>query len=121
MKTIDGIKARHETRKASWQNYGALHPLDHGPVIDDTDDLFAEIERLRGKLAVKDEHVSLFRSERDEACVHLVKQNARVAELEAALELLVDQQNGCPLPSYEAEWNRAMKMARLALAKGGAP
>lgn len=43
---------------------------------------------------------------------------ARIKELEAAnshvrdvLETLVDNQNGCPLPSYEEEWSRAMSDA----------
>ena len=35
--------------------------------------------------------------------------------LREALQLLYDCQNGCPLPKYEADWNRAMKLAEQAL------
>ena len=35
--------------------------------------------------------------------------------LKEALSLLYDHQNGCPLPSYEYGWTRAMEMAELAL------
>ena len=38
-------------------------------------------------------------------------------ELVNALQELVDHQNGCPLPKYEAGWNKAMDMARTALAR----
>lgn len=43
---------------------------------------------------------------------------ARVSALEGTLGLLADHQNGCPLPSYEDEWGRAMESARALL--GGA-
>lgn len=59
-----------------------------------------------------------------EAADEIERLRARVAELEAqrrkfreALELLVDHQNGCPLPKYEAEWTRAMALARVVLAE----
>ncbi len=35
--------------------------------------------------------------------------------LKEALSLLYDHQNGCPLPSYEYGWTKAMEMAELAL------
>ena len=35
--------------------------------------------------------------------------------LHEALEELVAHQNGCPLPSYEDGWNRAMELAEAAL------
>lgn len=35
--------------------------------------------------------------------------------LREALQLLYDCQNGCPLPKYEADWNRAMKLAEQVL------
>ena len=37
---------------------------------------------------------------------------ARVEALKETLGLLVDHQNGCPLPSYADEWNRAMAQAK---------
>lgn len=46
--------------------------------------------------------------ERDE-----LKQQVQAAQ--EALQLLIDHQNGCPLPKYEKEWNRAMELARQAL------
>ena len=50
-KTIAEIEARHANRKAEWQSYGALHPLDDGPVIDDTDDLLAIVKRQQEREA----------------------------------------------------------------------
>lgn len=32
-----------------------------------------------------------------------------------ALELLMSNQNGCPLPKYEKDWNRAMQLGEAAL------
>jgi hypothetical protein len=37
---------------------------------------------------------------------------AHVDALEETLGLLVDHQNGCPLPSYADAWNLAMAMAK---------
>lgn len=42
---------------------------------------------------------------------------ARVKELEDALQGLMDWQNGCPLPTWEKEYNKAMDAARAALKK----
>lgn len=42
---------------------------------------------------------------------------AAAPELYEALLLLVDHQNGCPLPKYETQWRKAMADARAALAK----
>ena len=42
----------------------------------------------------------------------LEEENARLRE---ALQLLHDNQNGCPLPSYEQDWNRAMVLTQAAL------
>lgn len=38
-------------------------------------------------------------------------------DLLEALEMLRDFQNGCPLPKYEKEWNRAMELANAAIKK----
>lgn len=35
--------------------------------------------------------------------------------LREALQLLYDCQNGCPLPKYETDWNRAMQLSERAL------
>lgn len=35
--------------------------------------------------------------------------------LREALQLLYDCQNGCPLPKYEVDWNRAMELSERAL------
>lgn len=35
--------------------------------------------------------------------------------LREALQLLHDTQNGCPLPKYETDWNRAMELVEQAL------
>jgi hypothetical protein len=43
------------------------------------------------------------------------------SKMREALELLVDVQNGPPLAKYEADWNRAMKMAGEALAEKAGP
>lgn len=42
----------------------------------------------------------------------LEEENARLRE---ALQLLHDNQNGCPLPSYEQDWNRAMELTEQIL------
>lgn len=41
---------------------------------------------------------------------------SRNAELADVLQSLVDLQNGCPLPKYEADWNRTMERAKVLLA-----
>lgn len=64
-----------------------------------------EIERLR---AVNSEWRREFRDAVD-SYSSLEKENAALQE---ALQLLYDCQNGCPLPKYEAEWNRAMALTR---------
>ena len=42
---------------------------------------------------------------------------AAAPDLLDALELLMDYQNGPPLPSYGHRWNEAMELARAAIAK----
>lgn len=44
---------------------------------------------------------------------------AAAPDLLEALSLLFDFQNGCPLPSYEENWERAMKLSLAALTKAG--
>ena len=44
----------------------------------------------------------------------LAKENQ---DLRDTLELLVDYQNGCPLPSYEEQWTRAMQAAARLLGR----
>lgn len=39
----------------------------------------------------------------------------KIRQLVDVLQRLCDYQNGCPLPSYEAEWSRAMRDARTLL------
>ena len=34
-----------------------------------------------------------------------------IERLREALQLLYDNQNGCPLPKYQEDWERAMSMA----------
>lgn len=41
---------------------------------------------------------------------------AYIERLDYALQLLRDNQNGCPLPSYEEDWNEAMRLSLIALA-----
>ncbi|MFN9787572.1 MAG: hypothetical protein ACK57N_13465, partial [Planctomycetia bacterium] len=47
-----------------------------------------------------------------EAATEIERLRARVEALKETLGLLVDHQNGCPLPSYADEWNRAMAQAK---------
>jgi len=42
---------------------------------------------------------------------------ADLTELVEGLRLLHDNQNGCPLPSYEKDWNKAMADAQRLLAE----
>lgn len=48
----------------------------------------------------------------------IARLRARCERLSEALQLLMDNQNGCPLPKYEADWNRAMQLGAAALADG---
>ena len=43
------------------------------------------------------------------------RRTMQVGTLREALQLLYDCQNGCPLPKYEKDWNRAMELAQKAL------
>lgn len=40
----------------------------------------------------------------------LEQQAQQIATLREALQLLYDVQNGCPLPKYQADWDKAMEM-----------
>ena len=42
-------------------------------------------------------------------------QSPLVARLLEALQLLYDCQNGCPLPKYQADWDKAMQLAQQVL------
>ena len=42
-------------------------------------------------------------------------QAQEIARLREALQLLHDHQNGCPLPKYEKDWNRAMELTEQIL------
>lgn len=67
-----------------------------------------EIERLQ---AVNNDWQREFRGAVD-------SYNSLEQETEAlreALQLLYDCQNGCPLPKYEADWHRAMKLTEQVL------
>ena len=50
--------------------------------------------------------------DRLEAAAEIERLRARVDALKETLGLLVDHQNGCPLPSYADEWDRAMAQAK---------
>lgn len=43
------------------------------------------------------------------------QEERKIRQLVDVLQRLYDYQNGCPLPSYEAEWSRAMSDARALL------
>lgn len=46
----------------------------------------------------------------------VIKQQAQqIAMLQKALQLLYDVQNGCPLPKYQADWDKAMELTQQAL------
>lgn len=51
--------------------------------------------------------------EKTDMIAELQKQNVLMRE---ALQLLRDNQNGCPLPKYENDWNEAMRLTDIALA-----
>lgn len=51
------------------------------------------------------------RKERSGLREHIKSLEAKLAEAILALRLLHDSQNGCPLPKYYKEWNRAMELA----------
>lgn len=43
------------------------------------------------------------------------QQAQQIAALREALQLLYDVQNGCPLPTYQKDWDRAMELTQQAL------
>lgn len=43
------------------------------------------------------------------------EQAQEIGNLREALQLLYSVQNGCPLPKYEKDWNRAMELTQAAL------
>ena len=43
------------------------------------------------------------------------QQAQQIATLREALQLLYDVQNGCPLPKYQADWDKAMELTQQAL------
>lgn len=71
-------------------------------------ELKTEIARLKNDLS----HWTFVRFKQ------LEEQNAALRE---ALELLYSVQNGCPLPKYQADWDRAMQLTQQALAASGRP
>ncbi len=42
---------------------------------------------------------------------HDAEQREEIIRLRKALQLLYDVQNGCPLPKYRADWDKAMGTA----------
>lgn len=80
------------------------------------------LQRERWLAMEKEQQVKEIESLTNQFHENLERQAKRVGELEAenktmreALQLLYDTQNGCPLPKYEADWNRAMELAARAL------
>lgn len=65
-----------------------------------------------GEIIVKYNEVRSVLAEQRQRIEHLERQNAALRE---ALQLLHDYQNGCPLPSYEKGWTRAMALTQEAL------
>lgn len=59
--------------------------------------------------------------ERDQLKAELAQATQREQRLREALQLLHDHQNGCPLPKYEKDWNRAMELTKQALTETKKP
>lgn len=47
--------------------------------------------------------------------LHDAAQRQQIARLREALQLLYDVQNGCPLPKYQDDWDRAIELTEQAL------
>lgn len=47
--------------------------------------------------------------------LEIEQQAQQIATLREALQLLYDVQNGCPLPKYQKDWDRAMELTQQAL------
>lgn len=62
--------------------------------------------------------VQCWRQENAKLKEELAQSQQREARLREALQLLHDHQNGCPLPSYEEGWTRAMFLTRMVLREG---
>lgn len=80
-----------------------------------TEQLQAENARLRednAALEARTAHLSTFRSE---ALGAMQESRDVIHNLRAALQALVDEQNGAPLERRRAEWENAMLKARNAL------
>ena len=48
------------------------------------------------------------KADQAETIAQLKLKNTRLRD---ALQLLLDNQNGCPLPKYEIDWNEAMRLS----------
>ena len=71
---------------------------------------------LRNKLLRDRPDLPLERIQAYDEVITKVEQQAKENKtMREALQLLYDTQNGCPLPKYEADWNRAMELAARAL------
>ena len=70
-------------------------------IPDDDLALYRSMFSILGIIARKEE-------DQAETIAHLQLENAK---LRNALQLLQDNQNGCPLPKYEIDWNEAMRLS----------
>lgn len=46
---------------------------------------------------------------------HDAAQRRRIERMSEALQLLYSVQNGCPLPKYQQDWDRAIELTQRAL------
>ena len=87
--------------------------------VDDTRELSKQIEQQAKEIerlqAANNDWQREFRDAVD-SYNSLEQENTTLRE---ALQLLYDCQNGCPLPKYEADWNRAMRLSERALKELG--
>ena len=84
---------------------------------DGNPDLVAEVSTMQTRLEYAEETVRTMQAERDEARRERGHAWTEIEQLKAALEWLVDEQNGPPLPTHAKNWRKAMKEASRLLGR----
>lgn len=108
---IAQLKAELEQVKAARHNYAKQFTVKE----------FADKEYIEGYCSDFAADYALALYEKGELQKELEQATQREKRLREALQLLHDNQNGCPLPKYETDWNRAMELSKQALTETKEP
>ena len=74
--------------------------------------LYLELSQITTAKTGSENYLEILLEKRDKDHAKTIAQlQADNAKLRNALQLLQDNQNGCPLPKYEIDWNEAMRLS----------